>query len=276
MTKIASKFIYFLIFGSFVSLIYLKMGGGELYTFLNPDGRTNYLFPFTLTNSFWDELIRPSGIYDEPGAFSFFICTTVVLRDLLGFSKKNSFIMLISGLITLSLAHVVFLIIYLLNFRISFRNLLISFFTMFLGFIYFSNIDKSDILYNVFFIRFTINNSGKLIGDNRSQNLLNAYDLLKKNPQYIITGIPKKSDLSLNEKEYGANPLGFILNYGLVLFIPYLIIVLIFLSSIFRGLQYSSLFGFGLLILQRDYLYVLCYGFLISACLLIYLKKLRD
>lgn len=82
-----------------------------IYTLTNPDGRENSLYYFTFTKSALPFAIRPSFIFDELGTFFFVVCMGAVLRDLLGKSKAITGLMLLSGLITFSLAHLAVLLV---------------------------------------------------------------------------------------------------------------------------------------------------------------------
>lgn len=267
----STKFIYILLVGAYIGLFWKILGGNELLNFPNPDGRLNSIFPFTLSNSVYSNLIRPSGIYDEPGAFSFFICSLAVIRDIFGKNKRQTLLLLILGIVTFSVAHTIFLLVYLIQFLKSkkqFGLILIASATLLFSSQF---IDKNSMIYNVFLIRFTIDSNGKIHGDNRTNNLIEAYNILKENPRFIISGKKKSKSVFVNETEYGANPLGFILNYGLLLSIPYLIVIAVFLLSILKGKVYTSVLGFGLLLMQRDYLYVVSYSTVTAIILICYL-----
>ena len=94
-----------------IGVVYHSVGGEPLFTLTNPDGRDNYFYLTTFSNSVLI-ILRPSAIYDEPGTFSFFICITVALRSLLGMPKRPSAILLLGGLITQSITHVIFIVIW--------------------------------------------------------------------------------------------------------------------------------------------------------------------
>ena len=107
MVGVASWIFAVFIVMAFVGVIYHLLGGEPLFTLANSDGRDNHFYLTTFSNA-ETFAIRPSAIYDEPGAFSFYICMLVILRSRLGLSLKGSAALLLGGLITQSIVHVMF------------------------------------------------------------------------------------------------------------------------------------------------------------------------
>lgn len=112
-TSIVSKLFYLLVFLAILAVIAHLFGVGPFFQLNYAGGRpiSFYLGTFSSASTF---VIRPSAIYDEPGAFSFFICIIVVLRSLLKFPEKGSYFLLFGGLITQSIVQVVFIAIFTL------------------------------------------------------------------------------------------------------------------------------------------------------------------
>jgi len=67
-------------------------------------------------------IIRPSSFYDEPGAFAHVIVYVAILRIYLGFDSRNTYILLLLGLITQSLSIVVILMGLVLSEKITVNN----------------------------------------------------------------------------------------------------------------------------------------------------------
>jgi len=109
--EIASRMFAVFIVMALIGVLYHLAGGGPLFSLVNADGRDNafYLTTFSNAETF---IIRPSAIYDEPGAFSFYICMVVAMRSLLGMSRKTSGWLLLGGLITQSITHVMFALLW--------------------------------------------------------------------------------------------------------------------------------------------------------------------
>ncbi len=87
---LASRFMLVLLIGAIVGYTLAAAGAPPLGAFENTDGRANYFFYTTFTNTREENFIRPSGIYDEPGAFSFFVCVTAYLREATGRSRVEN------------------------------------------------------------------------------------------------------------------------------------------------------------------------------------------
>jgi len=104
---------------SCVGLAYSLLGGEAMLAISNHDGRDNFLFLTTFSNAQLGGIIRPSFIYDEPGALSFVLIFTAVIRELSGRPKINTLYLLVMGMVTFSLTHLIILVIYVL---VAFRG----------------------------------------------------------------------------------------------------------------------------------------------------------
>ncbi|HBL5393624.1 TPA: hypothetical protein LR347_004753, partial [Enterobacter hormaechei] len=112
--KYLTAIIVIQIAASWIGFIYSFLGGGVTMVLSNSWGREFYFYLTTLTPTSYAGFIRPSGFLDEPGALSFYICFLVTLREIMGQSKSKSYLILVFGLVTLSVAHVIFIIMYTL------------------------------------------------------------------------------------------------------------------------------------------------------------------
>ena len=160
----------FAIFGVILSLIsfaYAFFGGEPSSFFLNPDGRENFFYLSSFSNAVFDNVIRPGFIYDEPGAFSFFLCFVVILRELLNRKKIPTYFILIGGLVTFSVTHLIIVFLYFL-FNIKIIKVLFIAVPITFGVFQASNIDE----FAFFFDRFVVVN-GSFSGDNRSNQIEN-------------------------------------------------------------------------------------------------------
>ena len=220
-------------------------------------------------------MIRPSGIYDEPGAFSFFICAIVTMRELLGLDKGKSILLLVVGMVTLSMAHVVYFVVYLFSSGIKAKMVLFALFALIVMAVAVQVSGLAELINAVFVSRFYFDEDGMLHGDNRTQNMLNALGIIYHNPEVLLYGM---SDAVLIEidQEFGANPLNPVINLGLVGSLSYYVVVVILLTGIFRGAKYFPVFGFGLLLMQRDYIYVVSYSFVVATILVLYFNSFKS
>lgn len=160
--KVTAFFLIGLVF-SIVSFILVYNGLEPTLRFYNPDGREIALYFATLSNTFISGLIRPSFIYDEPGTFSFFICVLAILRNLTNRDARLTWLLMSMGLITLSLAHVIIFVVYILSsvrFKYSIATIIcVSLLVSFL---------KEESLFEPFFWRFQIDETGQLKGNSRA------------------------------------------------------------------------------------------------------------
>lgn len=117
--EISSFFILILLLGAIVGFIIAFVGTPPVFDFPNPDGRPNYFFYTTLSNAVFGNIIRPSGIYDEPGALSLYICAIAAIRHIHGKNNFFTWVLLLLGFITLSLAHLIYVILHIMAERIN-------------------------------------------------------------------------------------------------------------------------------------------------------------
>jgi len=108
-----TRFVAFGTAGAIAGLVYAYVGGPPLFEISNIDGRENGLYLSTFSNVYLLGIIRPSFIYDEAGALSFILCATVVLREVLGRSRGVSYFLMLGGLVTFSVTHMLLTIIFL-------------------------------------------------------------------------------------------------------------------------------------------------------------------
>ena len=125
-TKLLTFFSIVLLIGSVIGFSYSLTGGKSSFSINNPDGRLNYFFLTTFSNTISSNLIRPSGIFDEPGALSFVVCLTVAFREMLKMPRLMSCIMLLLGGVTTSLAHIIFSLMFLCHIAITDNDCSIS------------------------------------------------------------------------------------------------------------------------------------------------------
>ncbi len=278
--ELSTNIILVIVIGAVLGFFYAFYFGQPLYVFKNPNGLENYLFLTTLTNLRWGNYIRPSGIYDEPGALSFFICAICFMRHLLYLNQKKTIVILILGLITLSVAHVIFLFFYfvsVINLRPSLKNILkmifsfISFSAIVFVLSYSGAIEAVSVL---FLDRFQTENSYLFPGDNRSLFFFNALSYITDNPSVILLGMPIRFNFDNIVIDYGvvgSNPLMPLLNFGIFVSLPYYIVLLILFFSFFRGRYYVSSIGFALILFQREFIFVVSYSLVILMTLKILL-----
>lgn len=266
---VSTNIIFLITIGAFFGFFYAFFFGQPTFVFKNPNGLENQVFLTTMTNSRWGNFIRPSGIYDEPGALSFFICGICYIRHLLNFDKKRTRLILFLGLITFSVAHVIYLAFHLISdtkYKINISLIKKSFYFIFILLsIYFILLFTGtwEWISLVFFGRFQSENSGLFPGDNRSMYFFNALDYISQHPLNILFGESMKTNFDNISFDYGvvgSNPLMPILSFGVLISLPYYLILFLLFISIIKGRKYFASIGFALVLFQREFFLVVSYS----------------
>jgi hypothetical protein len=294
--KTFSKFINILtllmtavLMGALVSLFVYKLG-------IPPIGRFGSLTLFPFGTFFMDNgtIPRAAGFFLEPGQLSFYICFLIICRELLNKNRWVSLLILITGLLTLSLAHIVFLTTYLGYLIIrSNRNISSSIFNKrtYVNLFPIAVIVFPALLLGMFTFGEWATNRAMAIAEDpfnysRFNSLLFAYNRLSGDiSNYIIGPAPNLAAREYLPRElfnseyagvslYGENPLFPILLGGLLASWPYYLYILISLRELQKGDVASVLlFGFVLLLLQRPYLLEFPYAFTGLIVLNLYFRK---
>jgi hypothetical protein len=266
-SHLASRTMLIVALGAWVGFLYALAGGGPMFSIENPDGRVNDFFLTTFSNWSIGNLIRPAGIFDEPGTLSFVICFVAALRNHLGQSRRLTWQLLLLGLITTSLAHVVYMLCHAAQDRQFLRSKMkYLLFAAVVGVVAAFNLELPDTLEaEVFFSRFVVED-GRIGGDTRSDLLSSALERI--NGETFLFGLD--SDCITNptvcaRKDYGLfgeTPAGLVLLLGIFMATPYFYVVLTVLWRALRRRNFSWL-GLFLLLLQRPYVETFGYSLLI-------------
>jgi hypothetical protein len=269
---VASWIMLTLVIGAVVGFLLVRFGVAPLADFPNPDGRTNYVFFTTLTNAYWTRWIQPSGIYDEPGAFSFVICAIAFLRHVQGKDFRLTWLLLGLGLITFSLAHLVFIIVFALSQPITLRSVryLTVAVALLVGAVH--AVGVQQIYRDYLFARVTLDAAQQRGMITRVQLLRNAADGLRQVDGAIFFGIDSDCtvDYMACRRKWaymGENPLGPLAHHGLLLAWPYYLFLAIAAVLALRGRRNFALLALALLFLQRPYVMSMSYSFLAVAAL---------
>jgi hypothetical protein len=273
---ISTRFIILLLIGSLIAFILDQVGIGNITGFETNKGRLMYVYIASLAPYLGESsVIRTSGIYDEPGAFSMFICMLAAIRHLYGFDKKTTWAILLLGFITFSVAHFVYVAVhYFSEKRTVVQNIVCSIFIALLVVL----VVNTD---NQYSERLSVDDKGELKADNRSFRMVNAYVHINENRDVLIKGVGPNCNFQTVVKckitHSEANPLEPLLNLGLAS-IPYYFVVVIFLFSFLKNKKYLVLAGIGLLLVQRPYLTSISYSGMLVMMLniLLFNKKIRS
>jgi len=264
--NIATVWIVVLLIGAYIAFLIAALGVDPLGDFPNPDGRPNYIFYGTLSNVFIGDFIRPAGIYDEPGSFSLLICFIVAMRYAIGKSNVVSIVILFLGLITTSLAHVIFLLLFLIaNLRLvlSSKKALLFIpiaFMLMMGTVGQEVVEKlTDRLTN-FVSNAVTPQSNEIEVGNRTRHVLNSIEVISSAEFSPVFGYHSDCfrDASCGGRimDLCCEPLVPFVKGGIMYgWFYYLVLLVAFTSPIFLGSRGIVMFALGLLLLQRPGIY---------------------
>ena len=185
---LATALMLVLLIGAIIGFVLALNGVQPLFEIANSDGKPNYFFYTTFSNFLRGNFIRPSGIYDEAGALSFMICAVSALRHLRGRDSRTTWLMLGIGFITLSLAHLVYVLLHVLAERLRFRNVVGIVATLLPIMLLAGYLGGFEILEKRLLSRATITEAAELVGDNRTWRMANAAVHLAAHPKSILFG----------------------------------------------------------------------------------------
>ena len=263
--ELASRFMMILLVGAVIGYVIAALGIQPLATIDNTDGRTNYFFYTTFSNVYEDGFIRPSGLYDEPGALSFFVCAIAYLREATGRGRALTLALLTLGFITFSVMHLIFFILYLMATQRNVRMLLqfLAVAALLVGGLFASG--AGQVIQDRFLSRLEVTDSGGFAGDTRSLLVLNAAAVLMREDQAALMGAD--SDCSLNTSacldkfgSMGENALSPLVSQGLFISWPYYLLLLAGVWALTMGRRGLLFFAVALLFVQRPYLLNLGYA----------------
>lgn len=268
--------------GAVFGIFYAYFGGTPILAFADPDGRLNQLYLTTLTNSQFENLIRPSGIFDEPGALSFVTCFIAALRHAMGCNKKTTWIMLALGLVTMSIAHLIYILLHAVEEIKKYRRakdaLLVVGVVAASSWILVAFIQPiQDILSALLFSRFSDDTLGSL-GQDRITALMNAVGYL--DIKTFMFGLDSDCAVGLANctfdkgfENYGDNPLALIVHWGGFLAFPYYF-SLGYLAV--KMVQQRNFIMLGILVLLLQRPYVMSYGYSLLIMLTIFVLVNKD
>lgn len=251
---ICATLTVYLIVGILLSLVgfgYAYAGGDPSLSVLNPDGRENFLYLTTMSNFTLGNVIRPSFVYDEAGAFSFLICTTVALREMFGKDSRISWFLMLGGLITLSLTHLIIVLMFVV-FRLGFIRASILAGAMAAGIMTITQ-ELGD--FDFIAERFVIED-GRLTGDNRSIQLENFAKVFDAKIFFFgdVVCHDRPSRACEEHGDISSSPVTPTYSGGIMLLATQIIVhtLLIVAFFRFRNFRFSAL-TLSILLLQRPY-----------------------
>lgn len=190
--KLLTSFQIFMVFSTFIGVILFFTGLLNSPDVLNQnlyEGKVflNYKFFLVKVNKLSDFnplFIRPGGFYDEPGSFSYITLLLLIYNKKYFNNRFYEISLLFGGLITLSAAHIITVIIYCVFFFLNKRNWWIFVITLiiFIG-IYYLPIDQE--WFNFFKSRSYDRIIDIFEGDDKSRDYNSSFEAFK---YFFITG----------------------------------------------------------------------------------------
>lgn len=264
--NLATIFAFVGLFCSLTGFLYAYIGGEPQLCIANADGRDNCLYLLTFSNTKIGSVIRPSFIFDEPGAFSFYLVTIVILRDLMGRSLKISFSILFLGMITFSLTHfLIFLIFILVKSFSSIRQFLslIVFFISFFG-VVFLNLNSTVIEQFDFFTKRV--NTEQVTENNRTAQLDNFSKAFSQKIFFVgnLDCLSRPERRCVEHGDISSSPVTPMYRLGLFgLTIQAITHISLIFITLFRPRLFFCTISLSLILLQRPYFTNAQYSFLI-------------
>lgn len=256
---LATAMMLVLLAGAVIGFVLALNGVQPLFDIANTDGRPNHFFYTTFSKIRWGNVIRPSGFYDEPGAFSFMVCAIAALRHLRGRDARVTWLMLAMGFVTLSLAHLVYVLIHAAAEKLRFRNVVGIVATLLPLLLLAGYLGGFEIVEKRLLSRATITETGEIVGDNRSWRMINAVEHMRANPESMFFGADPscRFDQDRCKEKFplmGENPLSPLVMHGIFISWPYYVALAILFTAPLFGRKYIVSMAFGALLLQRPYL----------------------
>jgi hypothetical protein len=265
---ISTNLVITIIFLSWLSVIFVLLGLPSLFEF---DTIGFYLTSFSKGAE--NGILRPSGIYDEPGALTFFICSLVIVRSFAGYADYKNLLLLIGGLVTQSIVQIMFIPFYLIwlfkkkEVQILKKQLNFLMFLLFaiLVFFVFWRLSILDWAIN----RFILFIDEPLLNP-RYRGFMILFDQFSDNPLSLFFGY----DVNCINRNFlcefdilGENPLTPLIYGGLAVSWPYYLFLLISPLVLFRFLP--LVLGLCLILLQRPYFLEFSYSATIAFIILV-------
>lgn len=218
----------------------------------------NYLqYPFCV---FEDTLIsfRFCAQFDEPGVVGT-LCGILLFADNFNLKKKTNFILLISGIFSVSLFFYGLALLYIFIYLPIKYKILVSLVILFVSVLLYNN----EIIYNLVFRRFLIED-GEWTGNNRTiYEFDKFYDNFRFSFEYFV-GTSNKYFLNLNEG--GSSYKQLIVRHGVIFFALYILTYFVVAKKFFRKNIFLYM-QFGIILLgtlyQRPVLSNYAYVFLL-------------
>lgn len=278
--QVVTWFTFALLVGGVVGIAYARFGGMPLFD-VAVGYRTTHLYLTTFSFAFVGDFVRPSGIFDEPGAFTMYVAIVTMFNDTLRRSQKLNLALVILLIFTGSLAGLAIALLFLLTsnsmgLRKKQSLLLVgALVSVYLVSSIIAPTNPIKITLDTFYSDRLMVQDGRLVGDNRTNQVAEFFRLV--DDEILLTGAKNSGELSEAE-DISSNPLSITFGFGLIISIPYFLLLLWLIAATVRNSFHNSYTTLGLfvLLLQRPYLYHMSWSILIVATVWLIYHNERD
>jgi hypothetical protein len=261
---IATVFLFVMLVFSIIGFLYALLGYPPLMSGITEEGRAYYWYLSTgaVDNGIFGNIIRPQGIYDEPGGFSYVICTLCFLRILTKRGDAVTFVLLLLGNITFSMIHMMIFALFIVHLAVKYRmkKVLVLYASAVFAVTALAYMPLREPVNDLLIARFAINKAtGNFEGNNRAYLFGNAMQLAKMDNSVLLWGLPRDAEgLTVMDRVwgYGENPLAPALKFGIfVAWLYYFYLVFFALCGVVDKKNFFVYVSIFLMLLQRPEFY---------------------
>jgi len=258
-----------LLIGGVVGIAYAASGGQPLFE-IRVGYRTTYLYLTTFSFAHIGGIIRPSGIFDEPGSLAMFVAIVTMFNDTLRQNQKLNALLVVLVIFTGALAGIVLAILYTVSsnaMKSKRKKGVVYISTLLIAYLILSVSAPQNIVtttFETFYSNRLQVVDGRLAGDNRSNQVFEFFTIV--DDEILLRGTNNSTQTYVTEDQ-SSNPFSITYGYGLLISLPYfgllLWLAVITVRNRFHN-SYTSL-GLLLLLLQRPYIYHMSWSILIAS-----------
>jgi hypothetical protein len=267
--RVVTWFTLALLMGGVISIGYVRLGGQPLFD-LVVGYRTTHLYLTTFSFAFVGDFIRPSGIFDEPGAFSMYVAIVTMFNDALRQNQKLNLTLVTLVIFTGALAGLAMAVLFLLtsnSMGLRKKRSLVLVGSLVAAYLVLSGLAPTNpirLAVDAFYSDRLKVQDGRLVGDNRTNQVSDFFRLV--DDEILLKGATNSDKLGEAE-DISASPFSITFGFGLIISIPYFLLLLWLIAVTIRNRFQNSYATLGLfmLLLQRPYLYHMSWSILIVA-----------
>lgn len=280
LVNISSAALLLMLIAGWIGLFLAFEGVPPLHVVSGIHARPLYYFYTTLTPTLIGRFIRPSGIYDEPGALALVVCLVAFMRSAMHMDRRYTWVLLILGFVTFSIAHLVYVTIHFLSERrivLAWANLAVVFMLIIVA------LSRSGLWgyfdqYLVDRLALTQRSEAVVAGDNRTGDAIRAARTISSGGARVFffgVDISCIEGMPACHRDYGGlgfNPLGPLAQYGVLIAWPFYVF---FISAFAAGALHRSWWpfvGVDLFYMQRPDLFSAGYALLAVASVFVFLR----